>query len=94
MKLDIIVYTMEGCSHCANFKKLLDEAKIKYYDRDVFKYQKEYDMYVKVTKSEYIPSLLLIETDDDNNERSIFYAADKDFSTIHEGLSLVKKHII
>jgi hypothetical protein len=51
-------------------------------------------MYVKITKSEFIPSLLLIETDDDNNEKSIFYAADRDFVTIHEGLSLLKKHII
>jgi glutaredoxin len=94
MKLDIIVYTMEGCSHCENFKKLLEEANITYYDRDVFNYQEEYDMYVKITKSEFIPSLLLIETDDDNNEKSIFYAADRDFVTIHEGLSLLKKHII
>lgn len=85
---------MEGCSHCENFKKLLDEANITYYDRDVFDYQEEYDMYVQVTKSEFIPSLLLIETDDDNNEKSIFYAADRDFVTIYEGFSLLKKHII
>jgi glutaredoxin len=94
MKLDIIVYTMEGCSHCTNFKNLLDEANITYHDRDVFDYKEEYDKYVQITKSEFIPSLLLIETDDDHNEKSIFYAADRDFSSIDEGFSLLKKHII
>ena len=94
MKLDVVVYTMEGCSHCTEFKKMLTEANIPFHDRDVFTYEKEYNMYVEVTKSEFVPSLLLIETDYDNNENSIFYAADRDFVTIHEGFSLVKKHII
>lgn len=94
MKLDVVVYTMESCSHCSEFKKMLTEANIPFHERDIFKHEKEYNMYVEVTKSEFVPSLLLIETDDNNNEKSIFYAADRDFVTIYEGFSLVKKHII
>lgn len=94
MKLDVVVYTMEGCGHCEEFKKMLTESGITFYDRDVFKFQKEHNMYVELTKSEYVPSLLLIETDEANEQKSIFYAADRDFKTINEGLNLVKKHII
>ena len=56
MKLDVVVYTMDGCPHCVEFKKMLTEANIPFHDRDVFTYEKEYNMYVEVTKSEFVPS--------------------------------------
>jgi len=36
--LNVIVYTMEGCPHYTEFKKMLKEAKIKFFNRDIDKF--------------------------------------------------------
>ena len=30
-----VVFTMKSCPHCQDFKKMLNEAGIEYYDRDI-----------------------------------------------------------
>ena len=44
----LIVYTMEGCPYCDMIKNQLKENSIDFYDRDIFKYEKEFDMFVEV----------------------------------------------
>jgi glutaredoxin len=34
----VIVYTMKGCPHCVDFKKMLDENGIEFYNRDIDEY--------------------------------------------------------
>ena len=55
MNYELVIYTMEGCSHCTEFKKLLEAENIAYHDRDIDKYNEEYDMYSKITKTEFVP---------------------------------------
>ena len=43
MELSIIVYTMKGCPFCVDFKKMLDESNIEYFDRDIDENSEEYD---------------------------------------------------
>jgi glutaredoxin len=50
----LLVYTMKGCPHCVDFKKMLDENKVDYYERDVDEYQEEYDLFVEITENEYV----------------------------------------
>ena len=40
MKHELIIYTMEDCGHCQDFKKLLNEADISFYDRDIYEHNK------------------------------------------------------
>ena len=44
MELSIIVYTMKGCPFCEDFKKMLDESNIEYFDRDIDVNSEEYDL--------------------------------------------------
>lgn len=94
MNYELVIYTMEGCSHCVEFKKLLEQENITYHDRDIDKYNKEYDMYSKITNTEFVPSVMLITGANTPNEKTHFFAPTKEYETIFEALDLVKKAII
>lgn len=94
MKHELVIYTMEDCSHCQDFKKLLKEADISFYDRDIYEHSKEYDMYCKITNTEYVPAIMLIKNVGESNEITHFFAPTKDYETIEEALDIVKKNIL
>ena len=43
--LNVIVYTMKGCPFCDMIKKQLNECEIDYHERDINKYEKEFDLF-------------------------------------------------
>lgn len=91
--VSVIVYTMKGCPFCVDFKKMLDENNIQYYDRDINEHSSEYDTYSKITNNDMIPSLLIIEGDE-KNHKSFLYAPERNFNELNEALELVKKHVL
>lgn len=84
---------MKGCPFCEDFKKMLDEEKIDYVDRDIFEHEKEYDTYSKITENDMIPALLIIEGDE-KNHKSFLYAPERNFNELTEALDIVKKHVL
>ena len=90
-ELKIVVYTMKGCPFCDDFKKMLDEEKIEYFDRDIEEYEEEYESYMDITENEYIPSLLLIESDGKDYE-SFLYAPERDYNELSEAITIIKGH--
>jgi hypothetical protein len=54
----------------------------------------EYDMYSKITKTEFVPSVMLITNPSSVNEKTHFFAPTKEYETIFEALDLVKKTIL
>ncbi len=92
-KVNVIVYTMKGCPFCEDFKKMLKEERIKFYDRDIHEHADEYDEYSKITKNDMIPSLLIIEGDE-KNHKSFLYAPEKNFNELSEAIEIVKKHVL
>jgi glutaredoxin len=89
--LTVVVYTMKGCPFCDDFKKMLDEEKIQFHDRDIDEYDDEYKLYVDITENEFIPALLIIESDEENYE-SFLYAPDRDYNELNEALDIIKEH--
>ena len=59
--LNVIVYTMEGCPFCTEFKEMLTNEGIEFFDRDIDKFKEEYDMFSEITENDMIPALLIIE---------------------------------
>ena len=88
----LLVYTMKGCPHCVDFKKMLDENKVDYYERDIDEYQEEYDLFVKITENEYVPAFMIVESPDEN-PNSLLFAPDRDFKDFEEGLKIIKEHL-
>ena len=89
--LSVVVYTMKGCPFCDQFKKMLKENKVEFYDRDIDEYKDEYDIFSKITENDMIPALLIIEGNEKNNE-SFLYAPEKDYNELTEALNIIKEH--
>lgn len=89
--LDIVVYTMQGCPYCVQFKDMLKENSIEFHDRDIDEFEDEYNMFSEITRNDSVPALMIIEGDEDNY-KSYLYAPDRDYNELVEALEIVKNH--
>jgi glutaredoxin len=91
MKVHTVVFTMKGCPHCDHIKNLLKEQNISFHNRDIDEYEEEYEDFKKVTNSDYVPALLIIE-EDGEDYRSYPYVPDEDFIEIEDAVKIIKEH--
>jgi glutaredoxin len=89
--LNVIVYTMKGCPFCEEFKEMLVNENIEFFDRDIDDYSDEYDTFSKITENDMIPALLVIEGDDETYE-SFLYAPDRNYMELTEAVDIIKGH--
>lgn len=86
-----VVFTMKTCPHCHDFKKMLNEAGIEFFDRDIDEYEEEYDMFVEATGNDFVPAFMLVENPESEKPNSRLCAPDRDFEDIDEGLKIIKE---
>ena len=89
--LNVIVYTMEGCPFCTEFKEMLTKEGLEFFDRDIDKYEKEYEIFSEVTDNDMIPALLIIEGDGKDHQ-SFLYAPDRNYNELTEAVDIIKQH--
>jgi glutaredoxin len=89
--LSVVVYTMKGCPFCTDFKEMLVNEGVEFFDRDIEEYKEEYDLFVEITNNDMIPSLLIIEGDTDNHE-SFLYAPERNYNELTEALDIIQEH--
>jgi len=92
MATHVVVYTMQGCPHCVDFKEMLQKEDIDFVDRDIEENDEEYQVFVEVTKNDYVPALLIIE-EGDESYKSFLYAPERDYNELTEALEIIKKHL-
>jgi glutaredoxin len=92
MSVHVVVYSMRGCPHCHDLKDMLVKEGIDFVDRDIDDNKDEYDIFVEVTKNDYVPALLIIEEEGEKYE-SFLYAPDRDYEELTEAVDIVKKHL-
>jgi glutaredoxin len=91
--LNVVVYTMKGCPFCTDFKEMLVNEGIEFFDRDIEEYKEEYDLFVEVTNNDMIPSLLIIEGDVNNEtHESFLYAPERNYNELTEALDIIQEH--
>jgi len=86
----VILYSMKGCPWCIEAKKQLKEQKIKFVNRDIDKYEEEYNLFVELTGNDYVPAFMIIETKDDEPIGAKMLVPEKDFDEINEAIEKVK----
>jgi glutaredoxin len=86
-----VVFTMKSCHHCQDFKKMLNEAGIEYYDRDIEEFEEEYDMFVEATGNDFVPAFMLVENPESETPNTNLYAPDRDYEDIEQGLKIIKE---
>lgn len=82
---------MEGCPFCTEFKDMLTKEGIEFFDRDIDKYEKEYEIFSEVTDNDMIPALLIIEGDGKNHQ-SFLYAPDRNYVELTEAVDIINQH--
>jgi glutaredoxin len=88
----VVLFTMKGCAFCEQFKKMLKQEKIEFANRDIQENKEEYDMFVKATGNEFVPSFMVIESPN-NNPISHLYAPGRDYEELDKAVSIIKEHI-
>lgn len=89
--LSVIVYTMKGCPHCEDFKKMLTTENIDFVERDIDEYSKEYDMYSEITENDMVPALMIIEGDEKDYE-PFLYAPERNYNELKEAIEIIQEH--
>jgi glutaredoxin len=89
--LSVVVYTMKGCPFCVQFKEILTNEVIEFFDRDIYEHKDEYDIFTEITKNDMIPALLIIESNNNKNE-SFMYVPEKNYNELTEALDIINTH--
>jgi len=87
---NLIVLSMKGCPYCDQLKNLLSEGKVPFTEIDIENFTTEYDMFKRITKSDYLPGFMVVDEDTRTLE---CYAAEQDFFTIEEAFQKSKNLI-
>lgn len=94
MMKKVVLYSMKGCPHCSDMKDMLKDEGIKFSDRDIDKYEKEYDLFVEATENEYIPAFMLLTFKDPKTPTDVtLLAPDRDFESLPDALDMVKRYL-
>ena len=86
----LVVFTMQGCSHCQDFKKILSESNVEFVNRDIHEHSDEYQMFAKV-KNDLVPAFMIV--DDEDTSKSSLFAPDQDYRTLEEALNIIKEKL-
>ena len=89
----VIVYTMKGCPHCTDFKDLLVQNDIEFYDRDIYEYSDEFDMFVELTGKDFVPAFMLVDESESDEPIPMLFVPDEDFNELDEALEIIKKFL-
>jgi glutaredoxin len=82
---------MKGCPFCVQFKEILTNEGIEFFDRDIDEHKDEYDIFTEITKNDMIPALLIIESNNNKNE-SFMYVPEKNYNELTEALDIINTH--
>lgn len=82
MSKKVIVFTMQGCPWCQKLKEQLNEKGIVYETKDVAEFSTMYDNFVKITKSDLLPAILVGKN---------ALVPEKSFTTIESAVNVVSQ---
>lgn len=83
---------MKGCPFCEQLKNMLNENNIPFFNRDIDDHKSEYDDFKRLTGSEYVPALMILEGESEENMNSFFYVPERNYNVIEEAVEIIKKH--
>jgi glutaredoxin len=88
MSKHLIVFTMEGCPYCYEFKDKLKNEKIDFIDMDINENEEEYDMFMKIVDNDLVPAVMIV---DENGGPSTFMAPDRDYQDLDDAIQKIKQ---
>ena len=90
MSKHLVVFTMEGCPYCHDFKEMLSKEEIEFTDLDINDHPDEYDMFTKIVDNDLVPAFMVVNTE---GGKTTFMAPDRDYEELDEALEKIKEII-
>lgn len=87
---EVIIFTLNGCSHCDELKENLTELSIPFHDIEITKNKKIWDKVVSQTGFNVLPTVF-IPTDNDGNGN--LYIPGRDFQDKNDIIEKIKSYI-
>ena len=84
---------MKTCPHCTDFKQMLKDNDIQFYDRDIDEYSDEFDMFIELTGKDYVPAFMLVDESESDEPIPMLFAPEVDFNELEEGFQIIKKFL-
>ena len=90
-----VLFTMNGCPFCMSIKEEFKKNNVDYIERDIHQNEDEYNQFVELTQNEFVPSMMLLTIDENENTSNIkLLAPERDFQDIYEGVEMVKLYLL
>lgn len=87
--MDIYLFSMDGCPHCAEIKGKLNKTNVDYIELDVDEYPDAHDFLIENTGNDYLPSFMVLNKKDAENYSVSFLLPERDYQSIDDAVSLV-----
>jgi len=84
---EIMIFTLNGCVHCAELKRKLNELSIPFHDIEITKNRKIWDSVKAQTGYDTLPTIF-IQTDNQGN--GVVYTPGRDFQNDDEIIEIIK----
>ena len=90
-----VLFTMNGCPFCTSIKEEFKKNNVDYIERDIHQNEDEYNQFVELTQNEFVPSMMLLTIDENENTSNIkLLAPERDFQDLYEGVEMVKLYLL
>jgi glutaredoxin len=87
MSSSIIIFSLNGCSHCKNLKNRLTELEIPFIDVEIGQNQKLWDQVVEQTGHNVLPTIFIKK---ENSEEGPVYVPGRDYQIEDEIVEILK----
>ncbi len=87
MSNSIVVFSLNGCSHCKNLKNRLNELNISFIDVEIGQNQKLWDQVVEQTGHNVLPTVFIKK---ENTDEGPVYVPGRDYQTEDEIVEILK----
>jgi len=90
MSGDIIIFTLNGCSHCDELKESLSELSIPFHDIEISLNKNIWDKVVSQTGYNVLPTVFIPS---DNEGNGNIYVPGRDYQDKNDIIEKIKSHI-
>jgi glutaredoxin len=87
MSNTIVIFTLNGCSHCKNLKGRLNDLEISYIDVEIGENQKLWDQVVQQTGHNVLPTVFIKK---ENSDEGPVYVPGRDYHNEDEIVEIIK----
>lgn len=86
----LVIFTLDGCSHCVDLKKKLDNLEIQYVEIEVTKNKQIWDKVVEQTGHNSLPSVYISLNGGDSGP---IFVPERDYQTHDELIEKIKNYM-